>query len=92
MNYLTGSKSAIDAHPAACDKAMGMPRPAGRHVGGGIHAPDEQAVTLHFAETRKHPTRELWAAPAMGGDGAKLAEDWTPKMPEDVKPLDSQGG
>mgnify|MGYP001608736733 FL=1 len=91
MNYLTGTKLSIDAHLAACDRAMGMPRPAGQHVGGGIHAPDEQAKTLHFAEARKHPTRELWAAPAMGTTGAKLAKDWTPKMPED-ETAGSQGG
>jgi hypothetical protein len=84
------SQKAADDYSAAVDKRMGYPK-AGTNVGGGIHAPTEQGMTLRYGDVRKHPKDELWAYPDPGltdlplPDGAvksTLDESWTPPLPE----------
>jgi hypothetical protein len=44
-------------------KALGYPK-QGAPVGGGIHAPVEQSMTLYYVKAMQHPTRlDSWACP-----------------------------
>lgn len=57
------SKEELIALANAVDDAMGYPKD-GVDVGGGVHAPREEAVTLRYTELRENPTTKgEWAYP-----------------------------
>lgn len=61
------------AMQAKLDVAYGCPI-AGVDVGGGVHAPPEQSVTVHYGSVLQHPVNKSdYAAVCEGFDASKLA-------------------
>jgi hypothetical protein len=84
------SQKEAEAYGAAVDKQMGYPK-GGTNVGGGIHAPADQGMTLRYGDVRKHPKDELWSYPDPGLTDLPLPKDavkstlddsWTPPLPD----------
>ncbi len=55
-------QSDADGYSSAIDAKLGYPKP-GVDIGGGIHAPPAQSVTVRYGAVQKHPTLALWAYP-----------------------------
>ena len=75
--HLVGTKAEVSAYLSSCSKAMGLPRPSGREVGGGRHVEGGVATTA-WAEPVEHPTkRGTWSCPVLGSgqDTSKLSTD-----------------
>lgn len=56
------AQSDADTYSAAIDAKLGYPKP-GVDIGGGIHVPPAQSVTVRYGLVQKHPTLAQWAYP-----------------------------
>lgn len=51
-----------DSISTAIDTRLGYPKP-GVDIGGGVHAPPAQTVTIRYGDVERHPTLALWRYP-----------------------------
>jgi hypothetical protein len=58
--YVTPIQATALAWAASVDTAQGYPK-AGVDIGGGVHVPPAQSLTVRYAGIYQHPTLPLWA-------------------------------